>query len=111
MKKIFISALFFYFLGLIQSSFMVHFDIAGVTPNLILVSVILFNFFEKPWKNSGFLIAAIAGFYLDLFSSYQIGVSIFSLVLLVFLIKKILKFIGEENIFYFIFLFIFSLIF
>lgn len=111
MKKVLISALVFYFLILIQTSFLVHFAIFSVVPNLILISVVIFNFFENPRKNSGFLIAVIGGFYLDLFSNFQIGVSIFSLVILVFLIKKFLKFIGEENVFYFILLFVFSLIF
>lgn len=111
MKKIFVFTLFFHFLILIQTSFLVHFSIFGIIPNLILISVVVFNFFEKPRKNSGFLIAAIGGFYLDLFSNFQIGASVFSLVILVLLIKKFLKFVGEENIFYFILLFVFSLIF
>lgn len=111
MKNIIFFILFFYFLIIFQSSFLVHFTVAGIVPNLILISVIIFNFFEKPRKNTGFLIAAIGGFYLDLYSGFPMGVFIFSLVLLTFLIKKIFKFIGEENIFYFIFLLFFSLVF
>jgi len=106
-----IFALFFYILALIQTSFLVHLDIFGVTLNLILISVVLVNFYEKPWKNSGLLVAAIGGFYLDLFSNFQFGVSIFILVVLAFLIKRTLKILKEENVLYFIPIFIFSIIF
>lgn len=111
MKRILIFALFFYLLALIQTSFLIHLDISGVTLNLILISVILINFFEKPWRKTGFLIAAIAGFYLDLFSDFQIGVSLFTLIILALLIKRILKTLKEENIFYFIPVFILAIVF
>ena len=71
MKRILFFLLFFYLLALIQTSFLVHFDIGGVSLNLILISVVLFNFLEKPWKKTGFLVAVIGGLYLDLFSSFH----------------------------------------
>lgn len=111
MKNVLFFALFFYFLIIFQNSFSVHFTVGGIIPNFVLISVVLFNFFEKPRKNTGFLVAAIGGFYLDLYSDFPIGVFILSLILSVFLIKKFFKFIGEENIFYFIFLLFFSLVF
>lgn len=111
MKRILIFVLFFYLLVLIQTSFLIHFNISSVVPNLILISVILVNFFEKAWKNTGLLIAAIGGFYLDLFSNFQLGISLFTLIILAFLIKRALKILREKNILYFIPIFIFAVIF
>ncbi len=111
MKKILIFVLFFFFLALIQTSFLIHFDIYGVSLNLVLISVILVNFFEKPWQKTGLVIAAIGGFYLDLFSNFQIGVSLLVLVVLALLIKRILKTLKEENILYFIPVFILAIAF
>lgn len=90
---------------------MFHFSFFGALPNLVLVSVILLNFFEKQRQNSGILAAAIAGFYLDVFSDFKFGVAFFALIVLAFLVKKILKPIGEENIFYFVPIFILLLVF
>ncbi len=111
MKKILISVLFFFFLALIQTSFLIHLDISGVSLNLILISVILVNFFEKPRQKTGLVVAAIGGLYLDLFSNFQIGISLFTLIILALLIKRILKTIKEENILYFIPVFVLAVVF
>ena len=73
MAKVVFSLIFFYFLALIQASFLVHYGINGGTLNLVLVSIILFNFFEKSESKSGFLIGGVGGFYLDIFSPYFPG--------------------------------------
>jgi rod shape-determining protein MreD len=93
---------FLFFLILVQTSFFVHFDLCGTIPNLVLISVVLINFFEDPRKKSGLIIAGVAGFYLDLFSNFQLGISIFLLVLFTLLIKREVKRYKEENILYFI---------
>ena len=111
MRKVLILIIFFYTLALLQTSFFIHFNIYGVGPNLILISVILLNFFEKPNKNSGLLAAGMAGFFLDLFSNFPLGLNVFALIILAFLIKKILGILKEENIIYFIPLFILAMIF
>ena len=111
MKKILIFALFFYILTLIQTSFLIHFDILGVTPHLILISIVLLNFLEKPKDYTGLWVAGAGGFFLDLFSSFQFGVSLFTLIILAFLIKRILIILKEENIIYFIFIFVFAFVF
>lgn len=90
-KKILILILFFYILVLLQTSFLVHFNIKGIVPNLVLVSVILINFFEKPKEYLGFLSAIIGGFFLDVFSENFIGFYILILVGLAIFIKFILK--------------------
>jgi rod shape-determining protein MreD len=60
-------------LALWQASFFVHFPIFGVTPNLILIAVILLNLFEKPEDYGGLWGSFIAGFFLDVFSGSFIG--------------------------------------
>jgi len=106
MKKILLSVFLLFFLVLIQTSFLVHFDISGVNLNLVLIAVVLVNFFERPWRKRGLVVAAIGGFYLDLFSDFRIGVSVLTLFILALLIKRILRSLKEENILYFIPLFI-----
>lgn len=106
MKKILVSIIFFYILALVQTSFLIHFDIFGVSLNLILIAVILINFFEKAERRRGLAVAAIGGLYLDLFSNLQIGVSILALFVLALLIKRALKRFREENILYFIPIFV-----
>jgi rod shape-determining protein MreD len=111
MKKILISIILFYILALVQTSFLIHFDIYGANLNLILIAIVLISFFEKAERRRGLVVAAIGGFYLDLFSNLQIGVSILALVVLVFLIKKAVKVFKEENILYFVPIFVLTFVF
>ncbi len=67
-KKIIFFVLFFYILTLIQVSFLTHFSLFGITLNLILIAIILINFFEKPEKKLGIISSFFGGFYLDIFS-------------------------------------------
>ena len=92
LKKILILILPFYFLALLQSSFLIHFNISGIIPNFILLAVILINFFT-PTPNFGVGVgsAFIGGFFLDIFSSSPIGFNVLILVALAFFIKIILK--------------------
>lgn len=90
-KKILAFIIFFYIFALFQTSFLVHLRIFGQIPNLILISIILINFFEKPEDYSGVFAAIIAGFFLDIFSEKSIGFSILILVALSLFIKLILK--------------------
>jgi len=117
MRKILILILIavFYILTLFQSSFLVHFNISGVVPNLVLILVCLLSFFEKPNQHLGIFGAIIGGFFLDIFSNSFIGISIIVLIIISFFIKKSLHFLKETSerypIIYFLPLFIFSLIF
>lgn len=70
-KKILLSILFFYTIATFQTSFLVHFNIflgPFWGPGLILILVIILNFFEKPKENSGMIIGFFAGFFLDIFA-------------------------------------------
>ena len=86
-KKVFIFIILFYFLALIQTSFMIHFKTWNIVPNLILFSVIVWNIFEKADNRFGVYQAVIGGFFLDIFSNRFIGFNILILVILVILIK------------------------
>ena len=105
MKKFLFFALFFYILAILQSSFFVHFKLFGGVANLVLLAVILIIFFEKPKELSGLFIAGIGGFYLDVFSDFYIGTSVFLLIFLSFLAKKILDLFHQRKIIHFIFIF------
>ncbi len=87
MKKILISVILLYFLALLQTSFLVHFSISGIVPNLILILIILWNLFEKKGGSLGMYNALIGGFFLDVFSNRPIGFYILILVILAIFIK------------------------
>jgi len=89
--KILISIILFYFLALLQTSFLAHFSICGIVPNLILITVILWNFFEKPKDYSGLYGAAIGGFFLDIFSNRFVGFYILISLALAIIIKLVIR--------------------
>lgn len=113
--KYLLIGIFFYIFAVGQNSFLVHFNILGITPNLVLIFYFLLLFFEKTDKfHLGIFGAFIAGFLLDIFSHYYLGISIVLLVLLMFVVKKVLQILWERSdeysIIYFISLFILYLI-
>lgn len=104
-KRTLILFLIFYILILFQTSFLTHFEILGQAPNLVLIFLFLIIFFNLAplsihWE------AILAGFFLDLFSDYPIGISIFFLFLNTLLLKEILKNFKKTNIFVFTLLFL-----
>jgi rod shape-determining protein MreD len=111
MRKVLIFSLFFYILALAQTSFLFHFNLFGIVPNLILISVVLVNFLEKKEKNAGLIIAIAGGFFLDIFSFLSLGMSITLLLLVALFIKKIIKSLVEDNFFHFVFVLLFSIVF
>ncbi len=91
MKILIPALLILYFLTLFQTSFLVHFQIAGYTLNLVLVLVLAWNFLED-WKRfQGIFVALAGGLFLDIFSGHFIGFNILILVLMSLAIKIILK--------------------
>lgn len=89
--KILIIIIFFYFLTLFQTSFLAHFNIWGLTINIVLISIIVFNIFEKSENYFGLLAAGMGGLFLDIFSSRLIGLNILILLGVAIFIKLILK--------------------
>ncbi len=90
-KKLFIITVLFYFLALLQTSFLIHFDIKGIVPNFILFSVILVNFFEPQKEKTGIFAAFIGGFFLDIWSVNIFGMEILILLTVAIFIKFIIK--------------------
>jgi len=90
-KKILLSIILFYFLVLIQTSFLVHFTIFDAVPNIVLILVLGWNLLEKRKNYLGVTNALIGGFFLDVFSSHFIGFYILILIGLAIFIKLIFK--------------------
>jgi len=95
-KKITILIFAFYFLALLETSFLVHFNIFLAkhliwNPSFILIAVILFNFCENPKNFLGIFGAICGGFFWDIFSTGPVGFHILTLTILAFLIKVTLK--------------------
>ena len=110
MQKFFVIFLL-YILFLVQLCFFVHFHFQNQVPNLILISLLFFIFFEKPEENFSFLIAALGGLFSDIFSSSFLGIQILIFFLLTFLLKQVVKTIHKLHIFWFLSFLISSLIF
>jgi len=89
MKNLILFTIFFYFLTLFQTSFLVHFSVKGVVINFVLVALFLINILEAAEKNSGVYAAGIAGFFLDIFSEKFVGFYILILIFLSLAIKII----------------------
>lgn len=90
-KKILISIVVFYFLVLLQTSFLVHFNILGVVPNLALILAAFWNFFEKTKNYFGLYNAFLAGFFLDIFSQRPFGFYILILLTLAIFLKFFIR--------------------
>lgn len=90
--KLLIVSLFFYLLGIIQTSFLVHFNLVGTVPNLIFILfavVIFFSAFrESSLTFEDFFLSVIAGLFLDALSSTFFGLSIISFLITAFIIKQ-----------------------
>ncbi len=91
LKALIFIILLFYIFALLQTSFLVYLNIFGIIPNLILISVILINLFQKKENYSGIIYAAVGGFFLDVFSSHLIIFEILIMVLVAIFIKLIVK--------------------
>jgi len=111
--KYLVITLLFYFFAILQNSFLIHFNVFGITPNFILIFYFLLLYFSPyggpalGWENSFY--AIIAGFFLDVFLHSYFGVSIISLLITMFLVKKALQLLwnrgDEHTLLYFIPLF------
>jgi len=85
-----ITIILFYFFALLQNSFFIYFSFFGAIPNFIFIFFFISIFFSK--KDSYYkaiFFGFLAGFFLDIFSAAQIGVSIFLLLIIGLCIKKI----------------------
>ena len=81
----------FYILVLLQTSFLVPFNIFGITPNFLILAVVLINFFEKPERKLGIVSGFFGGIFLDIFSGTFLGFYTAILLAAAFFIKYILR--------------------
>jgi len=90
MRKIFLWLVFFYFLLLVEVSFLrkVYFF-----PNIVILGVILFPVIFKVQKKEVFWIGFWGGFFLDFFSSLFFGFYTFFCVFLAFLSFNVSSFL------------------
>jgi rod shape-determining protein MreD len=90
-KKSFFIFIAFYFFILLETSFLASFTIFGFTLDLIFISVIAINLFEKTEGRLGYLCAFVGGFFLDVFSSNFFGLNTAILLVSAVFIKKIIR--------------------
>jgi len=91
MKKALILIFSLYILTLIQVSFLPHFSLKGYILNLVLISVILLNLFEKTDARLGEIAAFFGGFFLDVYSKGFFGCWILTLLAASLFIKYIIR--------------------
>jgi len=97
LKLIFIF-LFFCLAGIMQISFFSWFAIWNTVPNLILTLFFLIVFFESPKKYiESIFSAVVAGFILDIFSSYYFGISIILLLAVTFALKYVIRLLKKTK--------------
>jgi len=99
MKKELLLILFICFLVLFQQSFLPHFTIYGMIPNLVLILVFALNILGH---KSALVLSFLAGLILDIYSGMPLGVSALLFLIIAILIRKSLKFFQKLNIFYLI---------
>ena len=88
--KAVIFVIIFYFLALLQVSFLGYFGLGGFGLNLLLIGVVLINlFFPDPYL--GFLSALTGGFFWDVFSSQIFGFHVLILVGIAALVNFVFK--------------------
>jgi len=119
-KKLLVITFLFYIIALLQNSFLIHYNLFGVVPNLIFILFFIIVFFEK--RNStgqtvndylAIFTAVIAGVFLDIFSYTYLGPSIILLIIIGLLVKRTQSSLKNKEdkypFIYFSFIFIISL--
>jgi rod shape-determining protein MreD len=91
MIKILLALILLFISTAIQVSFLSHFGVFGLTPNLVFVLILIWNLCEDRAKMFGIFYAILAGLLLDLFSEGIVGYQMSILLVMTILIKKILK--------------------
>ncbi|MBX4201219.1 hypothetical protein KW786_03830 [Candidatus Parcubacteria bacterium] len=106
----------FFIAFILQMGFFSHFAVLGVVPNLVFAIFFLIIFFEEPYAYGGGILAAVVGgFLLDATGPLYFGPAIGTLLCIYAVTKTIKNFLREQQhsylLFYFIPLFLISLIF
>jgi len=110
-KNIILFIIFFLFLVIFQTSFLIPFSVLGKIPNLGLVFLFLVLFFNKNSFKSFPVESIIAGILLDVFYGGFLGLSGIILFLISLLFQWIFENVRKQNILVFGFLLFFFLTF
>jgi rod shape-determining protein MreD len=94
MKKYIFSVLILYFLILFQTGFL---NFLKISPNFVLLAILLLVIFEKKGENLGLFSAILGGFFLDIFSHFPVGVVTLSLISVYFVSKTLLRIFLKVN--------------
>lgn len=109
MLKNFFLFFIFYILALLESSFLPHFTLIALFPDLIFIAIFFLIFLDS--KSDRFLPVFFGGFLLDLYSGGIFGLKTFNLLLVATFLDFILAFIRKRNLFWLIFTFFTSFLF
>ena len=82
---------------ILQNSLLVHFEIFGAMPNFILISLIIFIFFENQKEKFSIMLALSGGFITDIFSNMPLGTTAIIFLILMLLLKKGTALVKELN--------------
>ncbi len=103
----FLIIIIFFLLTLFQTSFLIHFQINGIVPNIVLISVVLSNFFlynednkDIVFKDKGNLVLWLgfwAGLFLDFFYGLFFGMMMIIFIIISIGIKKGLCLLNRIN--------------
>ena len=91
MKQLFSVFLLLYAFALLQMSFLIHFFPAGLTPNLIILTVLCLSIFERSSSHASMAGSLFGGFLIDIFSGGVIGFWPLMLFLISIFIKIVLE--------------------
>jgi len=97
LSKTLILFLLFYFLTLLQTSFLIHYSWHNAGIHLVLLIFVLLLFNKKKDIKEGLVLAVLAGFFIDIFSSYFFGLFILLFIILFFLVSYLKKRISANN--------------
>lgn len=91
MIKVFLLVPLFFFLALFQTSFLVHFPIFGIVPNVIIIVFVLFHLSKALRSRIGLASAVIGGLFLDVFSGAPFGFWVVILIAASFTIEIVMN--------------------
>lgn len=91
MLKLLLLVPLFFFLSVIQTSFLIHVTVFGVVINLVLITFILINLIGPTRMALGLPSAVIAGFFLDVFSGTFFGFWVIILIIASLIIEAVMN--------------------
>jgi len=93
-----------------QQSFVSNFGLGGLLNLGLIISFLILIFGNKALKTSSLMLAFLFGFFLDILTSLNLGSATISLLLAIFLGRKIISWFKESNFFSAIFSFTISVL-